>query len=52
MGDDLEGAFRQQQLLDSILEASGRGSRMPTYGEMAAQLEMPKSGVCEVVKNS
>lgn len=50
MDSDIEGAERQRQLLDSILDASELGYRMPTYDELAARHQMVKSGVHKIIK--
>jgi SOS-response transcriptional repressor LexA len=50
MDSDLEGAERQQQLLDSIVDASELGHRMPTYDELATRHQMVKSGVYKIIR--
>jgi SOS-response transcriptional repressor LexA len=50
MKRDIEHAERQQQLLKSILDASGQSHRMPTYDELGTQHKMARSGVGCVIK--
>jgi repressor LexA len=50
VGDDIQGAPVQQKLLATILNAWDSQRRIPTYEELASQLEMAKSGVQSGIK--